>query len=236
MQKSPDNLSVSEPESRSAAYNKNHMHKTKTVQKNRRPRIGIYAGSFDPVHAGHVAFALQAMDRAGLDQVVFVPERRPRMKPGVEHFAHRVAMLRAALAPHPDLALMEVVDRQFTVRRMLPLLRSLFPDAELVLLMGSDTARQLPDWPYAERLVRECELVIGLRSEHTRAELEQEIVGWDISPRIFAIFDSYAPEVSSAHIRQALRANRHATGLLTSVRRYARQEWLYASPALVTSA
>src|SRR5581483_3364510 len=86
-------------------------------------RIGIYSGVFDPVHAGHIGFALQAVERAGLDKVYFLPERRPYHKQGVEHFGHRVAMLKRATRPHPALSVLELEDISFTVERTLPKLQ-----------------------------------------------------------------------------------------------------------------
>jgi nicotinate-nucleotide adenylyltransferase len=197
-------------------------------------RIGIYAGAFDPVHVGHVAFALQAKTAAQLDQVVFMPERRPRTKPGVEHYGHRVAMLKTALAPYSDLAVMEVVDRHFTVARTLPLLEKVFPDAELMLLMGSDAAINLPNWRYAEMLLKKTELVIGVRSDHDIAVIKKVIGQWKTQPASLTVFNSYASHVSSSRVRHALRTNQHAEGLLASVRRYAREQWLYVSPSLST--
>lgn len=196
-------------------------------------RIGIYAGAFDPVHAGHVAFALQALKAARLDQVVFLPERRPRTKPGVEHFAHRVAMLKAALAPHPDLAVMELVDKHFTVKRALPAIERVFPSAELVLLMGSDAALTMPRWTHANQLLKRSELVIGVRSHHQHKEVAKDISGWVVQPKSVVIFDSFAPHISSSKIRHALRTNNHSEGLLRSVHRYARREWLYVSPSQI---
>jgi nicotinate-nucleotide adenylyltransferase len=196
-------------------------------------RVGIYAGAFDPVHTGHITFALQAMAAAKLDRVVFMPERRPRSKPGVEHYGHRVAMLTAAMKPHPNLAVMEVVDRHFTVRRTLPLLQSTFQGAELVLLMGSDAVETLPFWPYAERLLRASELVIAVRSEQQRSDVESLIGEWEVAPQSLTILDSFAPYVSSSRIRQAIRENRVTDGLLRSVHRYARDQWLYVSPAYI---
>jgi nicotinate-nucleotide adenylyltransferase len=193
-------------------------------------RIGVYAGAFDPVHAGHVAFALQAKKAARLDQIIFMPERRPRYKPSVEHYAHRIAMLKAALSPHADLAVMEVVDRHFTVRRTLPMLQALYPGAQLVLLMGSDTVQTVPDWKYSERLLRVCELVVGVRSDHQREVVERAVSEWTSTPQSLVVFDSLAPDVSSSRVRSALRVNQYTTGLLSSVRRYAYQEWLYVSP------
>jgi nicotinate-nucleotide adenylyltransferase len=194
-------------------------------------RIGIYAGAFDPVHAGHVAFALQATYAAKLDQVVFLPERRPRNKPGVEHYAHRVAMLKTALAPHPDLAVMEVVERHFTVRRTLNTLQQAFRQADFIFLMGSDAVLTIPQWPHYDQFLKASELVVGVRSTHQRHEVERAVSDWVTAPRELTIFDSFAPHVSSSRIRQALRANQSTEGLLTSVHRYARREWLYVSPS-----
>src|SRR4051812_33685276 len=127
------------------------------------PRIGIYAGTFDPVHAGHVTFALQAMEAAGLDKVYFLPERRPRNKQHVEHFGHRVAMLKRAAQPHPQFEVLELVDVSFSVERTLPKLRQQFADDELVFLFGSDVVVSLQSWPKSELLLKDNELVIGLR-------------------------------------------------------------------------
>jgi nicotinate-nucleotide adenylyltransferase len=201
-------------------------------QKSRRLRVGIYTGAFDPVHSGHISFALQALKAAHLDQVVFLPERRPLARPGVEHYAHRVAMLKSALLPYHDLAVMEMVDRHFTVTRTLPLLRSVFADSELVFMMGSDSAANLPASMYADRLVRDSELVIGTLDGQAREGVEQAMEGWPfaLASRV-TVIDSYAPDVSSRRIREALRRGTHAKGLLASVRRYSKEQWLYVSPA-----
>ena len=115
-------------------------------------RIGIYAGTFNPVHTGHIAFALQATQAANLDMVYFMPERRPRDKQEVEHFGHRMAMLRRATEPHTQLDLLDLVDVNFSVLRTLPQLQQTFPDSQLVFLVGSDVAPTIPSWPHSERV------------------------------------------------------------------------------------
>ena len=64
-------------------------------------RIGIFAGTFDPVHKGHISFALQAIEAAGLDEVVFLPEPRPRHKQSVTDQSHRIAMINLAIKAYP---------------------------------------------------------------------------------------------------------------------------------------
>lgn len=198
----------------------------------RSPRIGIYAGTFDPVHSGHVAFALQALQAAELDKIYFLPERRPRKKQQVEHFAHRVGMLRQALEPHPQLEVLEMVDVNFSVSHTLPRLHQQFPDAQLVFLFGSDIVPELAAWPEAARLLKESELVIGIRSRDKRDDLRTVIEAWQPQPKAVVIFDSYAPAISSGIVREALRTGRSkAPGLLPSVERYSDRHWLYVSIA-----
>lgn len=190
-------------------------------------RIGIYAGTFDPVHAGHVAFALQALAAAKLDKVYFLPERRPRNKHHVEHFGHRVAMLKQAAKPHPQFGVLELPDVSFSIRQTLPRLAKRFGDSRLVFLFGSDIAGRIPDWPLAERLLTEHELVIGVRGRDNQALIQQTIAGWPLQPLAVTLLVSQAPAVSSGKIRDSLRRGEPAAGSLLSVARYSNRHWLY---------
>lgn len=195
------------------------------------PRIGMYAGTFNPVHAGHISFGLQAIAAANLDMVYFMPERRPRDKETVEHFGHRMAMLRRAIEPHNQLDLLDLVDVNFSVKRTLPQLQQAFPDSQLVFLVGSDVAPSIPKWPHADQLLKQSELVIGVRSGDETETLKAMVASWSPMPRAVTIFDSYAPGVSSRIIREALQKRQPTAGLLPSVQRYSNHHWLYVSVA-----
>lgn len=195
------------------------------------PRIGIYAGTFDPVHAGHVTFALQSLEAAKLDKVYFLPERRPRDKQHVEHFGHRVAMLLKATAPYPQFEVLEMVDVSFSVSRTLPRLQQEFQGSELVFLFGSDVVPSLQDWPDADKLLKDNELVIGLRDQDDRGAIHAIVEAWPAQPKALTMFPSYAPDVSSGRVREALRQRQPTNGLLSSVERYSDRNWLYVSLA-----
>lgn len=195
------------------------------------PRIGIYAGTFNPVHAGHIAFALQAMERANLDKIYFLPERKPRHKTGVEHFAHRVAMLRLALKPHNRLDVLELEDISFTPGRTLNRLKRRFKDAQFILLFGSDVVAGLPSWPGVEHMLIETELVIGARDEDKIEDLVNAMRDWEVQAQSTHVLASCKPYVSSTSIREALRKQGFAQGLLASVARYSNRHWLYVSVA-----
>jgi nicotinate-nucleotide adenylyltransferase len=192
-------------------------------------RVGIYAGTFDPVHAGHITFALQALEAAGLDKVYFLPERRPRAKHNVEHFGHRVAMLNRAIKPYPEFEVLELVDVNFSVERTLPQLQRQFADDELIFLFGSDVITDLADWPNADRLLANSELVVGLRAQDDNQTLKDMISAWPTQPRAVTMFASWAPDVSSGTVRAALRQRQPTSGLLKSVERYSDHHWLYVS-------
>ena len=192
-------------------------------------RIGIYAGAFDPVHAGHIAFALQALQTARLDKVYFLPERRPRNKQGVEHFGHRVAMLTRASAPHRQFGVLEYVDISFSVARTLPRLKKQFGSSQLVFLFGSDAIAGLPTWPNAAQLLADCELVVGVRGSENIELVQRQVAAWPTQPKALKVFDSYAPDVSSGAVREALRRRQPGRGLLSSVAHYSNVHWLYVS-------
>jgi nicotinate-nucleotide adenylyltransferase len=199
------------------------------MNKQRKLRIGVYAGTFDPVHVGHVAFALQAIKAAGLDSVIFLPERVPRNKNPSEHYAHRVAMLKNAIKPHPDLSVIELVDKHFTIKRTLPELQKILPDAALIMLAGSDVIRHMPEWPNIEILLRDCELVVGTRRRDQPEDIRKIIAGWPQQPVKLHIIRSHAPNVSSTDVRGAIGKQSHTHGLLSSVHAYAKANWLYVS-------
>jgi nicotinate-nucleotide adenylyltransferase len=190
-------------------------------------RVGIFAGTFDPVHTGHITFALQALEEAKLDEVVFVPERRPRSKQSAEHFGHRVAMIRQAIKPHAKLSVLELTEARLSTNRSLPHLRTLFPDAELVLLVGSDVLPTMPRWAGIDRLLSQVELIVGVREGESPEAMQLHVATWTTQPRALHVFTSFAPKVSSTKVRNHLRAGRQRHGVLSSVHRYSIRNWLY---------
>ena len=199
-------------------------------QQTHRLRIGIYAGTFDPVHVGHITFALQAIKNAKLDRVVFLPERFPRRKRGAEHYGHRVAMLKRATAPYPNMAVMELADKYFTVARTWPQLQAAFPEDTLAVLIGTDVLTHITTWPKVEAMLPNAELIVGTRAGGDQpGEIALIVRTWPVRPKQLHIVESHAPQVSSTSVRQALAKRSHTHGLLTSVRAYARANWLYVS-------
>lgn len=134
--------------------------------------VGIYPGTFDPVHNGHVSFCRAAMERSGLERVILLPERQPRDKQGVTHFADRVAMLKLAVKDVSNLEVVTLDDEQFTVQATLPKLQQMFGQ-KLALLVGSDVVKTFGyRWPQLKTLLEQVELVVGLRQHDSAGDVE----------------------------------------------------------------
>ena len=135
-------------------------------------KIGIYPGTFDPVHEGHIAFALAAQKALGLEKIIFLPEMDPRNKPDASDMRHRLAMLNHALKPYDGFTSLVLNESRFTVDSTLPTLEHSLPHTHLTLLMGSDVAVTLPFWPNIGKLLRAVDIVIGMRANDSTKTLD----------------------------------------------------------------
>lgn len=130
--------------------------------------IGLFGGSFDPVHHGHLIVAQVAREALRLDGIRFVPASEQPFKQGRHHSSadHRAAMLNLALAGSPGFELERLeLDRSgpsYTVNTLRELgLRE--PREELVLLLGADAAADLSAWREADRIPELARVVVFAR-------------------------------------------------------------------------
>jgi nicotinate-nucleotide adenylyltransferase len=204
-------------------------------------RLGILGGSFDPVHAGHLHVARAAQAAFDLDHVVFVPAARPPHKPGqrLASGEHRAAMLRLALAGHPDWSVdtleLERSGPSYTIDtvRALPGRLGLEREAELFLLLGEDNLRGLEGWREARALLELVQPIVVRRGPADPAGLARlrAELGAELALRIERGFLRVAPvEASSTAIRAALAAGRDpGEALPAGVLEYARHHALYGN-------
>jgi nicotinate-nucleotide adenylyltransferase len=168
--------------------------------------IGIYSGTFDPVHSGHLAFANAALQDCHLDEVVFLPEQSPRGKQAASNITHRVALLEGAMASNDALRVINLASSEhFSVKETLPELRRMFKEAELTLLLGSDVlCGSLRNWADLETLLNEMSLAIALRGNETSIKLGAVMhditTTYNVQPR-YTIIQTPYPDLASSQIR-----------------------------------
>jgi nicotinate-nucleotide adenylyltransferase len=192
--------------------------------------IGIFGGTFDPVHYGHLGLA-QAVNRdLNIQRIIFVPLGNPphRDRPRVSSEA-RVKMLRAAIQPYDGYEISTVeVDKttpSWTVETLAYFTEHL-PNETLCLLMGSDAFRQINEWYEWHTLLDYAHLVVVTRAG-VPMDLSDEVAGFLDRHRVDTLPEPVegpqgnvlllqidVPRVSSTQVRQAIEAGEALDGLL----------------------
>ena len=127
-------------------------------------KLGLYGGSFDPVHLGHLLVAQAAVEELGLDRLFFIPAARSPFKPGNQPVpdAVRLQLLRLALAGKTNCEVDDQEIRRGGVSYTIETLRDYakrFPQAELFYLIGADNAAKLNEWCEPGELARRAQFV-----------------------------------------------------------------------------
>ena len=188
-------------------------------------RLGIFGGTFDPIHNVHLQIAKAARDQAKLDRVLFVVSARPPHKMSRECASpeDRYAMVAEALADEPGLEPSRIeLDRKgpsYTAETLRQL-RKLYPDAELLLILGIDSLVDLPKW-------RDPETILNLAQVLAVPRPGEYKMPRTLEGRYRMLEFPEAP-VSSTEVRQRIAEGGPLDGLLpAAVTRYIREKDLY---------
>ena len=130
-------------------------------------RLGLYGGTFDPIHLGHLILAEACREACGLDRVWFVVAGAPPHKPGGRTDAgHRLEMVRLAVAGNPAFEVSEIETNRpgphYSVETLEAVARER-PEDELSFLIGADSLVDLPQWREPETILRLAGLVVANR-------------------------------------------------------------------------
>lgn len=198
-------------------------------------RIGIMGGTFDPVHDGHLAVARSVARQLDLERVLFIPTGNPNFKQGQRLApAHdRMRMVELAIVDDPlfelDSCEVERGGVTYTADTLEELHRR-YPQANLLFIMGTDSAITLPKWKRAGDVARLCTVVVAQRPGQSARRLHEVM---NASPVAFDVIYLDVPQVdvSSTQVREALAHGADVTGMLPpAVAEYVTSKHLYANP------
>jgi nicotinate-nucleotide adenylyltransferase len=134
-----------------------------------KQHIGLFGGTFDPVHAGHLALARHVLDHCRLDSLIFIPAPQPPHKgQPVASFSHRAAMLAATLADCPDRQLrlslieQELPTPSYTINTVEALIKR-YGRNRYFLIIGADSLLDLPHWHRTAELLALVSLIVVKR-------------------------------------------------------------------------
>ena len=196
-------------------------------------KIGVFGGSFDPVHTEHVRMAASAIECLGLDELFVVPAAAPPHKPYKKMTADdvRLTALEIAFAkvPKAKISRYELDEKgtsytYLTIRRF----KQLYPKAQLYFLVGTDMLRDFPTWRNPEEILANATLAVCGRAEEDGWQ-EKEMAAFENRFHQSFVSISYAgKKISSTSIRVRLSAGLSADGALDEeVEKYLQEIGVY---------
>jgi len=220
--------------------------------------IGLFGGTFDPIHNGHIALARAAQERCNLGVIYFVPASVPPHKQQpVASFIHRYAMV--ALATRDDKnfvpSLMEAPQASakkpavnYSIDTIQELKRNFKKSDRLFFLIGIDAFKDIAKWRESEALFRECAFMVASRPGYSLADVanslpealrpkqsitapfkKQSASGDLVLPGVtLHLLDDVHQNISATQIREAIRRRRATKFLDATVAAYIKKTGLYA--------
>ena len=141
-------------------------------------KLGLYGGAFNPIHRCHLLVAETARSRLGLETVLFIPTGDPPHKPpsDVIPAAHRLEMVRLAIAPSPDFQVSDIEIRRSAKSYTIDTVRELHtihPDGtRFIFIIGLDAFKELASWREPEHLLKLCDFAVVSRPGYLFKSLE----------------------------------------------------------------
>ena len=174
-------------------------------------KTGLFGGSFDPVHLGHLLVAQAAREELGLDRMFFIPAAQSPFKPDSKPIsgADRLRLLRLALAGKTWCEIDEQEIHRGGVSYTIDTVRDYtrrFPEAQIFYLVGADNVAKLPLWREAEELARRAEFLVVPRPGETETPLPAPFRGRALK--------GFPLGVSSSQIRARIRTGQSIEDLV----------------------
>lgn len=175
-------------------------------------RVGVFGGTFDPIHLAHLILAEQCREQAALHQVLFVPAAMPphKQQQPLTPFAQRVEMLTLAISGHAPFQIDEIEkDRpgpSFTVDTLSEL-QAKRPADELFFIIGSDSLNELATWYQPKRILELAGLLVVARPDWpmmSGSELARTLALGDNFPLRYQIVNMPLMSLSSRDIRRRI--------------------------------
>jgi nicotinate-nucleotide adenylyltransferase len=213
-------------------------------------RMGLFGGTFNPIHTGHLQAAGEILDRFALERILFIPSNIPPHKSlqDMASAADRLEMVRLACGSDPrfvpsdvEVEAGEISYSILTLRR----LRRLYPETDFFFLLGVDAFRDIRTWRQHDRVIEECRFIVMTRPGTAFSAAESVIEGewrdWtrrlapeerpgeaDLSDFRIFLTPIRALNVSATEIRRRIRTGENVRdGLPGSVAAYIRKRGLY---------
>lgn len=188
-------------------------------------KTGIFGGSFNPIHNGHISLARQLKEKAGLDEVWLMvsPQNPMKQQTNLLNDEVRLQMARLALKNEPGIIAsdyeMRLPKPSYTWLTLQALSRD-YPERQFVLMIGGDNWAIFDKWYHAADILRNYQIVVYPRRDEQPVRKEQ--------PASVTILEAELLDISSTEIRQRIREGRSIQKMVPpSVEAFIKQEGYY---------
>ena len=203
------------------------------INRDLPPKVGLFGGTFDPIHKGHLAAAAAVRDRLHLAKVLFIPAGQPWLKEGrrITPAEQRLEMVKLAIAgkPYFEASTIEIErpGATYTVDTLSEILKSM-GSVEIYVIIGMDTLKDFPRWKDPARLLKLGYLVAVPRPGYARPDTElMAVMLPDLKERL-VMLDGPEIDISATEIRQRIAAGRTFADLVPAkVAEYIKKKGLY---------
>ena len=199
------------------------------MPRDRKKRLGILGGTFDPIHSGHLILAEQLEEELKLQKVIFIPSANPPHKENhpVSPAKDRLKMVKIAIQDNPDFLISDIELRRggksYTIDTLTRLVK-FYKDSELFFLLGSDAIDELPTWKEPDKIFQKVKVVIALRPGFDRINQKNRFVQKSLVVPINGL------NISSSQIRERIREGKSIRYLVPpGVEKFIRSKKLYRS-------
>ncbi|MFC1541337.1 nicotinate-nucleotide adenylyltransferase [Candidatus Latescibacterota bacterium] len=180
-------------------------------------KIGIFGGTFDPVHVGHMIIAEKVREQAGLDVILFIPSANPPHKHHVLMFTpkQRYKMLKEAIKGNPCFIISDIEMKRegpsYTSETLHEIQKQISSDAELYFIVGRDNLYEIELWKNPHDIIKECTILVADRVCGNRKDIPE----WLKSKT--KIVNVPIIEISSSEIRQRIRDGKNIRHMVPDV-------------------
>lgn len=185
-------------------------------------KIGLYFGTYNPIHVGHLIIANYFVNTTELDEIWFIvsPHNPHKQKKNLLDDHHRLAMVREAVADNPKLKASNIefdLPKPSYTTYTLQVLKEKYPDDQFALIMGEDNLRTLHKWKNYEHILENYSIYVYPRV-YTVQELEAEAKEkneLENHPNVHFVEDAPLMKISASYIREAIKNGQDVRYLLT---------------------
>lgn len=192
-------------------------------------KVGVFSGTFDPVHIGHVEACLVSKAALELDTVCILLEKNPARKADVTDYKDRLAMLKLAVAEYGTINVLDFDEDNVTVESALDALDSKFANAKYWYILGSDMLKHIESWAGFEDLMSNFKLCVVLRNNSEKNSVTEHLnIFKESFPKMdYKILPEVWSEVSSSKVRQEIKETGTSKNVNPEVLEYIKNFELY---------